>query len=105
MFGITIATGAMHELAAESAVAYVSNQDGGISIIGLDTLTVIGELTGGGGTPRGIGVTDDGKHVLTANRNSGDLSVYSDSDWENAMPLHSIRTAKICSSQRRGQSS
>lgn len=76
VFSITSAIGAMQASAAESAVAYVSNQDGGISIIGLDTLTVVGELTGGGGSPRGIGVTDDGKHVLTANRDSGDISVY-----------------------------
>ena len=76
VFSITSTLGAMHALAAESAVAYVSNQDGGVSIIGLDTLSVIGELTGGGGSPRGIGVTDDGKHVLTANRDSADLSVF-----------------------------
>lgn len=76
LFGVVSTISATSTSAVESAVAYVSNQDGGISIIGLDTLTVVGELTGGGGSPRGIGVTDDGKHVLTANRDSGDISVY-----------------------------
>ena len=62
--------------AGDKAVAYVSNQDGGVTIIGLDSLTKLGEFDGERKSPRGIGVTSDGKYVLTANRNSGDMSVY-----------------------------
>jgi YVTN family beta-propeller protein len=62
--------------ADEKAVAYVSNQDGGVTIISLDSMTKIGEFAGGGNSPRGIGVTADGKYVLTANRDSGDMSVF-----------------------------
>jgi YVTN family beta-propeller protein len=61
--------------AEEQAVAYVSNQDGGVTVIGLDSLTKLGEFDGESKSPRGIGVTADGKYVLTANRDSGDMSV------------------------------
>ena len=62
--------------AEEKAVAYVSNQDGGVTIIGLDSLTKLGEFDGESKSPRGIGVTADGRYVLTANRDSGDMSVF-----------------------------
>lgn len=61
--------------ADDETVAYVSNQDGGVTIIGLDSMTRLGEFEGVGKSPRGIGVTTDGKYVLTANRDSGDMSV------------------------------
>jgi YVTN family beta-propeller protein len=60
----------------DKGIAYISNQDGGVSIIDLDSMTKSGELAAGGKSPRGIGVTADGKHVLTANKDSGDMSVF-----------------------------
>ena len=56
-------------------VAYVSNQDGGVIVVDLDTMTKIGEFDVESKSPRGIGVSADGKYVLTANKDSGDMSV------------------------------
>ena len=56
-------------------VAYVSNQDGGVIVVDLDTMTKIGEFDVESKSPRGIGVTADGKYVITANKDSGDVSV------------------------------
>ncbi|HUF19740.1 MAG TPA: cytochrome D1 domain-containing protein [Burkholderiales bacterium] len=56
-------------------MAYVSNQDGGVTVIDLDTLEVVGEFDPGAGAPRGIGVTADGKWLVTANRDGGNISV------------------------------
>ena len=56
-------------------VAYVSNQDGGVIVIDLDTMAKVGEFDIESKSPRGIGVTADGKYVITANKDSGDVSV------------------------------
>ncbi|MFN0040878.1 MAG: beta-propeller fold lactonase family protein [Burkholderiales bacterium] len=61
--------------AAQSGVAYVSNQEGGVSVIDLATLRETGTIDVEGKTPRGIGVTGDGRHLITANRDGGDVSV------------------------------
>jgi len=57
------------------AVAYVSNQDGGVTVIDLATLEATGTLDVQGSGPRGIGVTDDGKWLVTANKDDGNISV------------------------------
>lgn len=46
-----------------------------MTIVGLDSMARLGEFEGVGKSPRGIGVTADGRYVLTANRDSGDMSV------------------------------
>jgi YVTN family beta-propeller protein len=62
--------------AADSkAVAYVSNQQGGVTVIDLDTLEPVATIDIQGQEPRGIGITSDGKYVLTANKDSGNISV------------------------------
>jgi YVTN family beta-propeller protein len=55
--------------------AYVTNQDGDISVIDLTTLVVTGTLPAHGKGPRGVGVTDDGKWLVVANREDGGISV------------------------------
>jgi len=60
---------------AGKPVAYVSSQDTGVSIISLDTLEVIGSVDAEAKGPRGIGVTADGKYLVTANRDGGDVTV------------------------------
>ena len=55
--------------------AYVSNQKGEVTIIDLETFEVVGEINAGGDEPRGIGVTDNGKWLITANGASGNLSI------------------------------
>lgn len=56
--------------------AYVTSQDGDISIVALDSLAIAGTIPGGGKGPRGLGVTADGKLLVVANREGGDISIY-----------------------------
>lgn len=56
-------------------VAYVSNQDGGVMVIDLATMEVKGKLDVGATGPRGIGITDDGKLLVTANKDQGNISL------------------------------
>jgi YVTN family beta-propeller protein len=60
---------------AGKPVAYVSKQEGGISVISLDTLEVAGIIDVDGKGPRGIGITADGKLLVSANRDGGDVTV------------------------------
>jgi YVTN family beta-propeller protein len=64
-------------LAAEPAAgtAYVSNQNGDISVIDLATMKVTGTVDPQGKEPRGIGVTADGKLLVVANREGGRIAV------------------------------
>jgi len=61
--------------AADRGKAYVSNQDGGISVIDLNTLTTTATIDVRGEGPRGLGVTDDGKLLVVATRDNGSVSV------------------------------
>ena len=56
-------------------VAYVSEEDGGIVSIDLNTLKVIKRVHPKDTAPRGIGVTFDGKYLVTANKDTADASV------------------------------
>lgn len=56
-------------------MAYVSNQNGDVTVIDLDTLETVSEIQVGAEGPRGIGVTADGKLLVTANGEAGDISV------------------------------
>ncbi|HEY6280727.1 MAG TPA: beta-propeller fold lactonase family protein [Burkholderiales bacterium] len=55
--------------------AYVSNQNDGVTVIDLDTLAPVATIDIQAQGPRGIGITSDGKYVLTANKDSGNISV------------------------------
>ena len=55
--------------------AYVSNQQDGVTVIDLATLAPIATIDIQAKEPRGIGITRDGKYVLTANKDSGNISV------------------------------
>lgn len=56
-------------------VAYVSNQNGGVTVIELDTLAPVATIDIQAKGPRGIGITGDGKYLLTANKDSGNITV------------------------------
>jgi YVTN family beta-propeller protein len=71
---IFIATTA-HALAEDRGHAYVSNQDGGITVIDLNTLEATGNIDIQAKSPRGIAVTPDGKFIITANKDSNNISV------------------------------
>ena len=61
--------------AASGGQAYVSNQGGDVSVIDLATLEVSGVIDAYGKEPRGIGLSADGKYLVTANREDGNISV------------------------------
>jgi DNA-binding beta-propeller fold protein YncE len=58
-------------------VAYVSEEDAGISVIDLSTLQVIRRVHPTDVAPRGIGVTFDGKYLITSNKDTADVAVFS----------------------------
>ena len=58
-----------------AGVAYVSNQKGNVTVIDLATFEPVSEIDVGAPGPRGIGVTADGKLLVTANVDGGDVSL------------------------------
>lgn len=62
-------------LAAAAQQAYVSNQNGDISVIDLATLEATGTVDAHGEEPRGIGVTADGKWLVVANRAEAGIAI------------------------------
>jgi YVTN family beta-propeller protein len=58
-----------------SGVAYVTSQDAGISVIDLATMQVIKTFDVKGASPRGLGVTDDGKKLIVATRENESILV------------------------------
>ena len=70
---LAIATPAQAEGA--KGLAYVSNQDGEVNVIDLESLEIVGTIDIEDKAPRGIGLTADGKLLITANRDGGDISV------------------------------
>ncbi len=62
-------------IAGEKGNAYASNQDGGISVIDLNTMETISNIDIQAKSPRGIAVTADGKYLITANKDDENISV------------------------------
>jgi YVTN family beta-propeller protein len=76
--GATLAASAASAATAAAAgagVAYVSNQNGDVSVIDLATMEPTGTISAAGKEPRGIGVTADGKMLVLANREGGAVVV------------------------------
>lgn len=61
--------------AEDRGKAFVSNQEGGVSIINLNTMETEGSIDIQAKNPRGIGVTEDGRFLITANKDNENLSV------------------------------
>jgi YVTN family beta-propeller protein len=75
-FVVSLAVSSVAAHAADaSGVAYVSNQNGDVSVIDLATMEVSGSISAYGKEPRGIGVTADGKLLVLANREGGRVAV------------------------------
>jgi len=70
--GLSLASAAN---AVDRGLAYVSDQDGGVTVIDLNTMATEANLGVGGKGPRGIGITADGKLLITANKDDGNISV------------------------------
>lgn len=75
LFGLVCLAGAPAGAAEGKGMAYVSNQDGDVSVIDLNTLETVAQINVGAEGPRGLGVTADGKLLVTANGEAGNLSV------------------------------
>lgn len=73
---------------AAEGTAYVSNQNGDISVIDLATMQLSGTLDAHGEEPRGIGVTADGKLLVVANREGGRVAVL---DRASGKLLHQVK--------------
>lgn len=61
--------------AADRGIAYVSNQDGGVSVIDLNTHTSTGTIDVKAEGPRGLAVSEDGKLLIVATRENGSISL------------------------------
>ncbi len=75
LFGVILLAGAAGCTAGDKGLAYVSNQNGNVTVIDLGTMKTVSEIEVGAEGPRGIGVTADGKLLVTANADAGNLSV------------------------------
>jgi len=73
---------------APTNVAYVSEEEGGISVIDLSTLKVIRRVQPSDLAPRGLAVTLDGKYVITSNKNTSDGAVFSTPDLSLLRRIH-----------------
>ncbi len=77
--------------AGDKGVAYVSNQNGGVTVIDLDTMEAKGSVDIGANGPRGIGVTTDGKWLVTANKDSSNISIV---DTSGIVPVKFVAIGK-----------
>ena len=59
----------------ESPKAYVTSQEGGVTVIDLITKEIINKIDIQSSGPRGIGVSSDGKYLVTANKGDGNLTI------------------------------
>ena len=66
-----------HYLGVPTNVAYVSEEEGGVSVIDLSTLKVIRRVQPSDIAPRGLAVTYDGRYIITSNKNTSDVAVFS----------------------------
>jgi YVTN family beta-propeller protein len=69
-------------------VAYVSEEEGGISVIDLSTLKVIRRVQPSDLAPRGLAVTFDGKYVITSNKDTSDAAIFSTPDLSLLRRIH-----------------
>lgn len=72
---LLIGLAAGHARADGKGIAYVSNQDGGVTVIDLASLETNGSIDIGAKGPRGIGISADGKWLVTANKDDGNISI------------------------------
>jgi len=61
--------------APETPKAYVTSQKGGISVIDIESKEVINNIDIQSSGPRGIGISQDGKYLITANKGDANLSI------------------------------
>lgn len=62
-------------VSTDRGIAYVSNQEGGVTVIDLNTMETVRSIDPKGNGVRGIGITPDGKTLVTANKDEGNISI------------------------------
>ena len=75
MAAVVTMTFGVNANAADRGKAYVSNQDAGVSVIDLNTLTTTANIDVQGDGPRGLAISDDGKVLIVATRENGSISL------------------------------
>ena len=91
IFVIAFAVGSSfpaHHSPSPKNVAYVTEEEGGISVIDLNSLRVIRRIDLGDLAPRGLVVTHDGKYLVTANKNTGDIAIFDTSSLNLIRRVH-----------------
>lgn len=68
-------------------VAYVTNQDAGVTVIDLASLEVVKTLDVKAESPRGLGITEDGKQLVVATRENHSVSVINTETGEVAQQI------------------
>jgi len=58
-------------------VAYVTEENGKIAVIDLGTLQVVRSVSPDDVSPRGEGITADGKYLITADKDTSDIAIFS----------------------------
>ena len=81
--------------APETPKAYVTSQKGGISVIDIESKQVINDIDIQSSGPRGIGISQDGKYLITANKGDANLSII---DRESGKLFLMLRLVKILNS-------
>ncbi len=62
---------------APSNVAYITEEDGGITMVDLATMQIAHRIRLAKLNPRGLALTRDGEYLVTSNKNTADLAVFS----------------------------
>jgi YVTN family beta-propeller protein len=75
VIAIAVSVVASTNVFADAGKAYVTSQDGGVTIIDLESMTTSNTIDVKGDGPRGLGLTDDGKLLIVATRENGSVSV------------------------------
>jgi YVTN family beta-propeller protein len=74
-----------------AGVAYITSQDAGVSVVDLNTMEIIRTIDVKAESPRGLGITDDGKKLIVATRENESISVI---DTESGEVLQQINVGK-----------
>jgi DNA-binding beta-propeller fold protein YncE len=91
VIGVALVAGMYLEsrhVAGLTDVAYVTEEEGGVSVIDLSTLKVVRRVKPENVAPRGLAVTFDGKYLITSNKNSSDLAIFSAPDLNLIKRIH-----------------
>jgi YVTN family beta-propeller protein len=74
-----------------AGVAYITSQDAGVSVVDLNTMEIIKNIDVKAESPRGLGITDDGKKLIVATRENESISVI---DTETGEVIQQINVGK-----------